>query len=330
MSLPIYNVTDEVSVASSELLDYQDDDDGYEEDKSTKEQLHLATKENMAVRYLRIIVAGLLISVAAAVCVTIFKVTRTQERETFEASFIDVGAKIAESFEGTLQQRIGIVEDFTTQLTSYVHHFPNMSWPFVTLDEFEYRAGFMVRLADVMSTSLCPLVQGSELEEWNAYSKVMGDEWLARGIATRQDIPVEAVEINKSFAPTMMAIGPDGPVDAAGPGPFLPLWQTFPATEESIVNMDLKSHPTYADNIQTVLESKKPLMSLSYDFLDPEKASKDPRRPMIYSFLNAYEKNGLDYTDDPVMPVLYPGKYMNILFLPDCELDTNSCSKHSL
>ena len=306
-SASIYNPTDEESVASSDLDD--------EAQGSTEEDLRLAAKENAAVTYLRFIVAAILVSVAAAVCVTIFKVTRKKEHDTFEASFLDVGAKIAESFEGTLQQRIGIVEDFSTQLTSYVGRFHNKSWPFVTFDEYEYRAGFSVRLADLMSMSFCPLVQGAELEMWNEYSKVKGGEWLARGIAVQQDIPIGDVNVSKSFAPTIMAVTPEGMTKATGPGPFLPLWQTYPATEHAIVNVDLSSHPTFEEHVKVLMESKKPVMPRSYDFLDPEKASKDPRRPMVYSFLSAYEKNGFDYSDDPVMPVLYPGMQPILLFV---------------
>ena len=132
--------------APSQSDAYVDLDVGVE-DKSTSTSRHedaseeqqLASKETRAVFRLRIVVFLALFLAASLVSVVVFKITRESEKEDFETTFEGASAKLVESFEEIVQQKIGAVTSLSVAFTSYARS-NNDTWPFVTMNDFQQQA----------------------------------------------------------------------------------------------------------------------------------------------------------------------------------------------
>jgi hypothetical protein len=58
--------------------------------------------------------------------------------------------------------------------------------------------------------------------------------------------------------------------------------------------------------MQVVMETKKAVLPPSYDFIGLN--TNDTRRTIFNQYLASYETYGIRYEDDPVLPLLLPGK----------------------
>jgi hypothetical protein len=263
--------------------------------------LEFAKKENSAVWWLRGFVFLLLTCVALAVCLSVYYVGTASEEDDFEQDFGDLGDKLVESFGLTIRQRFGIVKNFALGLTSFVNNDANNSWPFVTLPEYERRAGSTARLADLTTLHLIVRVETEERAAWDAYSN-LNQGWYAEGFAVQQGIPVEDVEA-PPIAPTIIMPGPEGVMPDPGRGPFFPIWQTFP-----VVSMPLSNYNTMKVTpkpMGAVLESGKPVIRESVVLLED-----DPTHPLYSMFFKTYESYGTKYTFGPVSSLFFPGKFI--------------------
>ena len=303
-----------------------DNDDG---------DLVVASKENNAVWYLRILVFLLLFLVALVVCVSVYLVSKHAETKDFEEDFEDMGAKLVSSFESTLKQRFGILEEFAEDVTSYVQDSQALDvvehnstdvikgatprWPFVALPNFEKRAGSSRGLADLFSLVLMPIVSETDRAAWDRFA-VNNQGWRAEGIALQRGVPVEDVVID----PIHSSIANFSMLPDISPGPYIPLWQLVPSVPTPMINVKLYAHPHYHKSMKIAVEQKKPVLTGSYDFWDPETRDADPRRPLHQMYMDANKDFGTIYTDDPVMPLFYPGKYKEVFLV----IHTWNCTTH--
>ncbi len=264
-------------------------------------KLEFAKTENNAVWWLRGFVVLLLTCVALAVCLSVYYVGTASEKDDFEQDFGDLGDKLVESFGLTIRQRFGIVENFALDLTSFANNDANSSWPFVTLPDYERRAGSAARLADLTTLHLIVRVETEDRTAWDAYSN-LNQGWYAEGFAVQQGIPVEEVEA-VPISPTIIMPGPEGFMPDPGPGPFFPLWQMFPVIPVPLSNINtMKGTPK---PIGAVLESGKPVIRESVVL-----AEDDPYYQVYGMFLRTYEKYGTKYEFDPASSLFFPGKFI--------------------
>jgi hypothetical protein len=265
-------------------------------------KLEFAKKENNAVWYLRISVFLLLMCVALAVCLSVYYVGVASEKEDFEQDFEDLGDKLVESFGLTIRQRFGIVENFALGLTSFVNNDANNSWPFVTFPDYERRAGSTARLADLTSLHLIVRVETEQRTAWDTYSN-LNQGWYAEGFAVQQGIPVEDVEAGP-IAPTIIAPTAEGTVGPdPGPGPFFPIWQSFPVIPVPLSNFNaLKITPK---PMGAVLASGKPVIRESVVLTEDS-----DEYPLYNMFLKTYESYGTKYDFDPATSLFFPGKFV--------------------
>jgi hypothetical protein len=297
---PDYPIND----ADSNTSEENHNDHSEHEHESTKEaKLEFAKEENNAVWYLRLFVFLLLACVALAVCLSVYYVGTASEKEDFEQDFEDLGDKLVESFGLTIRQRFGIVENFALTLTSFVNNDANNSWPFVTLPDYERRAGNTARLADLTTLHLIVRVETEQRTAWDAYSN-LNQGWFAEGFAIQQGIPVKDVEA-PPIAPTILMPTPEGAVvPDPGPGPFFPIWQTFPVIPTPLSNFNtLKVTPK---PMTAVLESGKPVIRESVVIADED----DPSYQLYKMFLETYESYGTKYEFDPASSLFFPGKFI--------------------
>lgn len=111
---------------------------------------------------------------------------------------------------------------------------------------------------------LAPLVRGEEEQEkWAKYSQ-QNQGWIREVIGlTQQQQQPGLLNVSDIF-PTIFRRSNGENIPEQGPGPFLPLWQTFPTIDSLVVNFNLLSDPHYNEVFNSVVESNGLAMT---DFL---------------------------------------------------------------
>ena len=89
--------------------------------------------------------------------------------------------------------------------------------------------------------------------------------------------------------------------------PYFVNWQFYPAINMQVPMNNQYDRPGYAKYIRIMEEKQGPVLPASYDFWDPETRDKDPRRAMVKDWIEQYDGN--EYTEDAIMPLMYPGEY---------------------
>jgi hypothetical protein len=260
--------------------------------------LKLAKHEDKWVFRLRFLTTLILISAAVAVCLVVYTTGRGGETLAFEQDFKALGQKLVSSFESTVEQRFGIIQSFTEDITSDA----NGSWPFVVPPHFHERAETMSMLAQSMWTRLMPRVSRMDLDAWTEFSWV-NQGWRTRALARQLDIPEDEVHAQTILPQMMNFHNPNGPTPAIEinpEGPYYPLWCVYPAANKSIENLDLYGDIEHAGNIDTVVATGKPVFETSYDYLLGQE--KDLR----YQFMT--QAVYIDYLDDPHGTIFFPSK----------------------
>lgn len=203
------------------------------------EKVELATREGRAIFCLRFVVAILLLAVATTACLAIYFIGTQNQVQDFEDDFRELGAKLVESFEITLKQRVGVIDEFSQDLTAYAIN-SNSTWPNVTLPNYEVLAGSSARLADLLAFLVVPFVAEENRDAYEQYTKE-NIGWRAEGMALQQGKTPEQVDVDQELEPiydTIVGVGPEGPYPAnPGQGIYTPIWQVrllFNATEPQL------------------------------------------------------------------------------------------------
>lgn len=165
-----------VSVSEDACSDLGQDDEEtspHKDSRKVQEQEErkalLNRKEEKGVAYLRIAVYLVVIVTAVLVSVGVYFYTKQQEEDNFEQVFETNSNKLAQAFLDSVDRKIAAVGGLSAIITNYaVTH--NMSFPFVTIDNWEAMTAQTRIQADGMSVDYCPLVTDEERAGWEAYA----------------------------------------------------------------------------------------------------------------------------------------------------------------
>ena len=290
--------------ANSETMSELDSEEGSQADpeptlKQEDEKLQLATNESKAVWMLRIVMGGILVSVAVAVCLSVYFLTKDSETKDFEEGFNVIGGKLVSSFESTVIQRVAVIEAFSTELTSAVNHDPNATWPFYTPPDYEYRAGNVVKQSQLLELMLLPKVATEEKEAWEKYA-VENQGWIAEGLAIQEGLPVEEIDVNP-IVPIMLTLEDEVPVPETREGPYFPVWATQPASYRPFTNINVYGVDRGRVIIDELLTTKKPTFPHSRDFWEDEDRETD------FTYMGI-KNNHPYYEGDAFAMSYFPGK----------------------
>jgi hypothetical protein len=155
-------------------------------EENTKTELTLGRDETQAVLRLRFLVISALVCATAVVSFLIFLVTKDAETEQFKAAFDGSAAKVVETFQAIIGQKMGAITSLAVSATSYARS-QNDPWPFVTMNDFQQRAATARSLSDALFMEVLPLVTDEDRLKWEEYSlENMG--WLAEGRAYQNSL----------------------------------------------------------------------------------------------------------------------------------------------
>ncbi|CAB9514331.1 Receptor-type guanylate cyclase gcy [Seminavis robusta] len=261
---------------------------------SLDERVSIGTKESKAVCRMRMLLILVLVSVATLVSVGVFWYIRNKELEDFETEYYHHAHKLTTAFRANAARRVAAVESFATSITSLAKQ-ADMTWPNVTIQDYEARASYVLELAAVMSIIFLPVVTNETREGWEAYSKET-QGWLNASLAyqeprlpadlnmTEQQLNLKAIEA----PPIGIVEGPeirpfifqfnitDGWQRDPGPGPiYVPWWQWSPVfPTRSLQNYDTLSHPFRRVHVTAALRTKEPLINRATNFGEIEERGK--------------------------------------------------------
>ena len=125
---------------------------------------------------LRVIVITALLVAAAAVSSVVYLITRNSEMEEFEIQYEGNAEKVMDSFNDIVKEMaaisgLGVAAEAHSQNS-------NSEWPFVTLSNFQERAGNARTLSGTLYVSINPIVDNNEeLVKWEEYVLGKDNQW---------------------------------------------------------------------------------------------------------------------------------------------------------
>ena len=92
------------------------------------------------------------------------------------ASFVGSASRVVHSFENILEEKIAAIAAFGVTITAAAVA-SNISWPFVTVDQFQQRSASSRSLSGSQYLQLVPIVTDNTRDAWEAYS-IANTGWL--------------------------------------------------------------------------------------------------------------------------------------------------------
>jgi hypothetical protein len=126
---------------------------------------------------LRVLVLIALLLAAAAVSTVIYVITRNSEMEEFELQFEGNAEKVIESFT-EIVKTMGAISGLGVAISAHSQNTDSEKWPFVTLSNFQERAGNARTLSGALYVSINPIVDTKEeLDKWEEYVLSERNQW---------------------------------------------------------------------------------------------------------------------------------------------------------
>lgn len=148
------------SVASSVISD---------EEYSSSLSQSLAQVETRVVNTLRVIVIIVLLVIAVLSASSAYLYTRGEERERFASQFGDDALLVIKSFHESVERNIQAASSLSTDVTSFALY-NNLTFPFVTLPDFELRGSHFRALSGSNVVQWAPLVTKETRAAWEKYA----------------------------------------------------------------------------------------------------------------------------------------------------------------
>jgi len=172
----------------------------------------------------------------------------------YNESFDEQAVKLLEVLETRLDERVRAIEFFALSVMSSMLY-EGENWTHLYTPHMEIRGNRTNDLADAFSITIIPVVTEETRSDYEEFS-VEQQGWRAEGLAFQKKWanenwvePADWDEQVGSISNTITSFNlKDRSLSVeAGPGPYLPSWQSAPSLPNpEIVNMNLLSHPSYA------------------------------------------------------------------------------------
>ena len=321
---------DNISMAETASDQLEDDELFGENGSSNNPSEFLAERETRAVSWLRVTVLAIMAAATILVSTTLYYTTSKAQETNFAHAFDDASSKLMESLETTWQLRCKALGGFALDLASFAEHVheDETSWPRVTFPDFARRAGSTLGLVNGASSMvLLPVVYDDQRTLWEGYSTSHASQWLIpagkSADSSAKEAPGASSYLRSSDRLTenqRALITKDDPQNISqrifnfegpskeGTGPFAPVWQTFPITENlsSWVNMDLLSVSSLSKGLERSILTQTVILEQVANMGDTTKNS-DPSDNKWTLLSNALRGDPNDsYANEPFSPLYYP------------------------
>jgi class 3 adenylate cyclase len=240
---------------------------------------NIAERETRFVRFLRIGLILILLAISTIASVSVYFAVINKEQFDFEDAFQEYSSKLTTEFQTVAVRRLGAIASFASSITSNTVN-TNATWPFVTVPHYEAQVRHVAELANLQTLAFAPIVSTEQRDEWETvYVPKHIDSWIAETI-TSIDLSNGNTSLSASYNLTYERNGteeilgypdrifesfftPEGYLDydvSNGTGPYMPLWQVgpfLPGVDETHINYDMNTDPTFDRNLITTLTQQK-------------------------------------------------------------------------
>jgi hypothetical protein len=136
----------------------------------------LSRKETAAVFRLRVVIITALLLAATAVSFIVYIITRSAEVDEFEIQYEGAAEKVVASFTDIVK-KMGAISGLGVAASAHGLD-AKSEWPFVTLSNFQERAGYARTLSGTLYVSINPIVDTKEkLDKWEEYVLGKNNYW---------------------------------------------------------------------------------------------------------------------------------------------------------
>jgi hypothetical protein len=194
----------------------------------------LARQETKQVFRLRVLVILVLFAAAASISASIYMIIQNANMEEYQLQYEGTANKLVDSLQDVLAEMAAIsgIAVATTADVLQFYSNSNESWPFVTMSNFQQRAGSARRISGAIYVSINPIVQSNKLSDWERYVLSDANSWMYvicvfsrwRG-SDRCMEPCMYVSCN--FPGTMRTNSNEFPLDSHLGFNHTPAWRTF-------------------------------------------------------------------------------------------------------
>lgn len=216
-------------------------------------------RETAQVTTLRVAVMLVLLLAAAGVSATVFYLTKKAETKEFESEYDAVAAKVLETFEDIVSEKLSALSAFSISATAYARA-KNESFPFVTMQDYQQTAGSIREVVDCLLVYSIYHVEQELRADWETYSNANTD-WYYEDMAYQRENGINFGG-DYPFSPALfryeynMTTGGFDPTYEDSPGPYAPIWQASPLFP-SFPNFNVYSFPPYAPVVSAAVETGK-------------------------------------------------------------------------
>ena len=226
-----------------------------------------AREGSRAVVMLKILVIFILVQAAFVVSFLTYYFIVTDQSEDFDTQFEDYASKLMEQFLEVSHLKVWTCYSLSLAFTT---EFENSdAWPNVALSRFAVRTYGSTSMVRASSVAFAPMVTDETRDAWEAYaadSNIVAqlNETLAATAISRKGHRVRelAAEATRSIEDGIFRMENETIVDDKGPGPYFPVWQVSPVTENTQAIMyNQMSDPARSRAISVMMEDTCPVWS---------------------------------------------------------------------
>jgi hypothetical protein len=139
--------------------------------------LSVGQKETIALRRTRSILFLFIVVIALIGAITIWMITLQSEKVTFEHDFYKLGTQVQVHVETHIKQQLQTLDTLATEVSLYVQHEANSSWPFVTISSSAPILERYLQLLIAPVVNIYPIVPANLRKQWEEYS-VREQSWM--------------------------------------------------------------------------------------------------------------------------------------------------------
>jgi hypothetical protein len=300
--------------------------------ESDDEKEFVASEYRVIATHLRVIVVALFVGLFVTVPVAVYQISRNNEEESFEATFLGISSKVIDNVEFQLARKLNAMDSLRIALTSQGSNMPNnQTWPFVTVPDWDLRGNNVRDAGALLSIALHPKVTQDNREEWKDYvQENLGWLWQAqdRRVQTLPFVPnqlrgkrvlqeelrdddlhvtlhrgqVIMEEIFRLDNNSAIGVVRENNTNA----PFFPTWMHMPPVSE-FINFNFLSTAVTSEASRHTITAGEATISRAADPGDDGSDSRKAFESYITSLLQEHSRDEtVTYEGDPIATLSYP------------------------
>eukprot|EP00980_Cylindrotheca_fusiformis_P003247 scaffold735_cov116-Cylindrotheca_fusiformis.AAC.17 len=177
--------------------------------------------------------------------------------------FAGLGSEVSILAGQKVHQIYSALDSYALFISSQVAADPNVSWPFVLVQDFSLKSEKMAELASLESPMIvfCPIVHEDDREGWSSFVSEAAPVYYQESV-NNEGFTYTVAEMVNMTVPYLHTYGFDenftftGPVETRRSGPVLPNWQLYPLLEPvqstMITGYDMTVFPEIANQLPTI------------------------------------------------------------------------------